>query len=310
MSQASVLREVDVRLKSILLATDLSPASEGALYQALGMARSFHATLHVVHVVSSLGMTLAGPEAARISTSLAQRDASLIERRLILEGSLLNVRHKIVIRQGDIWQQIQDILRHEHIDLIVTGTHRRIGVAKMVLGSVAERIFRQSFCPVLTVGPNIPHRFEPPASDSRPVLFPTDFSDASLAAFPYAVSIANQLNAQLVLSHLLTNRSLAKEPLGRFAGIERVKQDAQSAAVLRLEQLAQTAGLSMEPACIAVVAKAADGILQVAHEVGARAIIMGLHRKNNVDAAAHAPWSTAYGVICGANCTVLTVRTS
>ena len=308
MLSVSLASEVNTPLKSILLATDFSPASEGALQQALGLARNFNAKLYMAHIVSSLGLTMAGPEAICISASLAQRDACLLERKLILNGSLRNVRHKTIVREGDVWQELQKLVWHERVDLVIVGTHSRLGVAKVVLGSIAEEIFRKCVCPVLTVGPNVPGSFQSPTNDTRPLLFPTDFGEPSLAAFPYAVSIANKLETRLVLLHVLTNRSLNKTPA--VPEIERVKNDARQAAVLRLESLAQTAELDLAPTFVVKVANAADGILDAAQSTNARSIIMGLHRKNNADLASHSPWSTAYGVICGANCPVLTVRTA
>lgn len=37
-----------------------------------------------------------------------------------------------------------------HADLIVTGTHGRTGLSRAFMGSVAERVVRESRCPVLT----------------------------------------------------------------------------------------------------------------------------------------------------------------
>jgi len=48
-------------------------------------------------------------------------------------------------------EQILRMARREQVDLIVMGTHGRLGLARMVLGSVAEQVVRQSPCPVMTV---------------------------------------------------------------------------------------------------------------------------------------------------------------
>ena len=55
------------------------------------------------------------------------------------------------------------IIERNEIDLLVLGTHGRQGLAKMVMGSAAEEIFRRASCPVLTVGPKAarePGQFE------------------------------------------------------------------------------------------------------------------------------------------------------
>lgn len=66
----------DVHLKSVLVATDFSEASEKALHHALAIARHYHAKIYLAHVVSSLGFTLAGPEATTEAAALAVRDMS------------------------------------------------------------------------------------------------------------------------------------------------------------------------------------------------------------------------------------------
>jgi hypothetical protein len=48
-----------------------------------------------------------------------------------------------------LFRPVQD----NQIDLLVLGTHGRTGLSELLLGSVAEKIFRHSPIPVLTVGP-------------------------------------------------------------------------------------------------------------------------------------------------------------
>ena len=84
-------------------------------------------------------------------------------------------------------------------DLIVMGAHGRGGLDRFVMGSVTEKVLRKAACPVLTV--------PPPVSDAPaqlPVLFerilcPVDFSDASMKALTYALSLAQEANAQLIV---------------------------------------------------------------------------------------------------------------
>jgi nucleotide-binding universal stress UspA family protein len=58
-----------------------------------------------------------------------------------------------VVRQGSAWREIDDVAREMRADLIVLGTHGRRGVARVILGSVAEKVVRTSPVPVLTVHP-------------------------------------------------------------------------------------------------------------------------------------------------------------
>jgi nucleotide-binding universal stress UspA family protein len=303
---------IDVKPRSIVFATDFSAASERALRHAISIAKYFKSKLYFVHIISSLGLTLAGPDAISTSASLAQRDAAILERKLILNGTLRELHHQVIVREGDVWEQLESILRHERIDLVVIGTHNRTGITKLVLGSVAEQIFRHASCPVLTVGPHSPMEAElPPPNVPRPLLFPTDFSDSSRAALPYAISLASQIKTQLVLIHLLSDVPGAdRTTICKADEIARMRGEAQFDATRRLEQLVADVGLDTEPLCIAKVAESAEGILSAARILRVSTIIMGLHRKAHIDLASHLPWSTAHKVVCGADCPVLTLRTS
>lgn len=82
------------------------------------------------------------------------------------------------------------------------GTHGRGGFERLFLGSVTEKVLRTARCPVLTV--------PPPAegAPSGPVLYktilcPLDFSDSSMRALEYALSLAKESHARVILLHVL-----------------------------------------------------------------------------------------------------------
>ena len=85
-------------------------------------------------------------------------------------------------------------------DLIVMGTHGRGGFQHLVLGSVTERVLRRAVCPVLTV---------PPRAQStsrltfRRLLCAIDFSESSMAALRFALSLAQESEARLTMLHVL-----------------------------------------------------------------------------------------------------------
>jgi nucleotide-binding universal stress UspA family protein len=56
------------------------------------------------------------------------------------------------IPRDPIWN---GLVRENKIDLLITGTHGQGQLKKMLLGSVAEEVFRQADCAVLTVGPQV-----------------------------------------------------------------------------------------------------------------------------------------------------------
>jgi predicted phosphoribosyltransferase len=58
-----------------------------------------------------------------------------------------------VLRVGEPWREIVSVAKERRVDLIVIGTHGRRGIARTVLGSVAEKVVRHSSVPVLVVPP-------------------------------------------------------------------------------------------------------------------------------------------------------------
>jgi nucleotide-binding universal stress UspA family protein len=142
-------------LKTVLVPTDFSDASESALRYGKAMAEKFGATLHVVHVMEDL-LAHAWAAEVYVSSMPQLRDEIEKESRLRL-GALLTdaerqtFRAETALLAGNPFLEIIRYAKTHSIDLIVMGTHGRGPIAHMLLGSVAEKVVRKSPCPVLTV---------------------------------------------------------------------------------------------------------------------------------------------------------------
>jgi universal stress protein A len=144
---------VIVRIKRILLPTDLSEASMPALELAENLGRMFNAELALLFVVEPLDMSgdilsggaLASAIEAQEKTARAHlaRAATRLRRR--------GLRVRILVGTGKAAPVIVDTARQGSTDLIVIGTHGRSGLSHVFMGSVAERVVRTAGCPVLTV---------------------------------------------------------------------------------------------------------------------------------------------------------------
>jgi hypothetical protein len=77
--------------RSILLATDFSEASEQALRYSLALARFYESKFCLAHVVSSLGLTMAGPEAIAACEEAVLREAAQLEASLVRTGALTGI---------------------------------------------------------------------------------------------------------------------------------------------------------------------------------------------------------------------------
>jgi nucleotide-binding universal stress UspA family protein len=144
----------------ILLTTDFSEASEGAVAKAGELARSSSAKLTVLHVHSR---PPAAPEAFVPSEKVvvsADLDAEAHQALEKLKGSKLAGVESIdlaTVEHVSAPLAICDYADHHGVDLIVIGTHGRTSVNRLLIGSVAEKVVRHATCPVLVV-PHGKHR--------------------------------------------------------------------------------------------------------------------------------------------------------
>jgi nucleotide-binding universal stress UspA family protein len=142
-----------ITFDNILYATDFSRQSNIALPFALSIAHKYGSRLLALHVLTPPPLDNIKTIEVQALGAQALREAhdSMTE----LERRLGAVPHEAILRKGDIWDELSSIQLDKNVGLIVLGTHGRAGVSKLLMGSVAEKIFRQSICPVLTVGPNV-----------------------------------------------------------------------------------------------------------------------------------------------------------
>jgi len=300
-----------IQLKSVLLAYDFSQTSHKPLHHALSIARHYEAKLHVAHVVSSLGYTIAGPEALALATERAEREVLKLEQDLRKTEALANLSYEFILRDGDVCEQLELVIKEKEIDLVVVGTHGRAGLGKLLLGSVAERVFRHANCFVATVGPGA-HEESLVERDTaaHTFLFATDFGDASLQALPYAISFARQFNAKLVVLHVLPAVPVPEgfhwSTTGNLPQMrEKAKVDAQKQFELAISREERKTG---RPEFAVRFGIPSDQILLASQALKADLIIFGLTGHFGIQATSHTPWGAAYNVACAAHCPVITIR--
>jgi nucleotide-binding universal stress UspA family protein len=140
-------------LRRILVATDFSETAKLALDYAIAIAKPLDAEIVLMHAWEI--PVYAFPDGAMIPGGLfdgleAASDEAL--KTQLKQHEKVGVKMRGALRMGPAWREIRAVAEQEHADLIVIGTHGRRGVARFVLGSVAERVVRTAPCPVLTVG--------------------------------------------------------------------------------------------------------------------------------------------------------------
>ena len=134
--------------KTILFATDFSPASQMAFEAAAALARDYRARIIAVHVVEPVQTGFSeftsyiGPEEDR------GRAMELLQA-IRSPSPMVTIEHRLL--EGDPATVVVETAQETSADLIVMGTHGRAGLTRLVMGSVAEDVLRRAPCPVLTV---------------------------------------------------------------------------------------------------------------------------------------------------------------
>jgi nucleotide-binding universal stress UspA family protein len=134
-----------MKLQTIVFPTDFSPASESALGVATTVARATTARLLIVHVKHE-------PHGEKPSEAAMDPDSISLARMLEEvrpNDTTVPYAHRLV--SGTAAEEIIALAERERADLIVMATHGRTGLARMLMGSVAEEVVRRASCAVLTV---------------------------------------------------------------------------------------------------------------------------------------------------------------
>ena len=177
-------------VRRILCPIDFSDASSHAIDQARVIAGWYQARITALHVYH--GTTGTGDaEVERLRGEVMRVFRAAASAGLAVEA---------LVQSGPAVGHILETAANLPADLIVMGTHGAGGFERLVLGSVAEKVLRQARCPVLTVPPRAQ------ATSALPfkhVLCPVDFSESSIDALQFALSLAQESDASLPLLHVL-----------------------------------------------------------------------------------------------------------
>jgi nucleotide-binding universal stress UspA family protein len=136
------------RIRTILLASDLSPASTGAEDLAFELASALASNVLLVSVIDPRGQWLPGVGyRRRVDQVRADREAAA--QAIVDRGHRESVAIRCLIWEGDPGEAIVEAAVAESADMIVVGTHGRRGMDRLVMGSVSEYVVRSAPVPVL-----------------------------------------------------------------------------------------------------------------------------------------------------------------
>jgi nucleotide-binding universal stress UspA family protein len=282
-----------VSVDRILMATDFSPASDRALEYALSLARHYGSHLIVAHVITLDGYPMIAPDLAAAREQKYRQEAKDAMAKLVRSGRLINVSHEILIEEGTLWPAIHKLIEKYGVNLVVAGTKGMGSIQKVLLGSNAEQMFRQSSVPMLTVGPAVASEplYE---AEFKHILFATDFGPGAEKEAAFALSLAKEHRSKLTVLHVSTGTE-------ESVGLQRESIQHQ----LR-ELVPDTHGEHCLVDFRVVYGKPVEEILRVGQATRANLIVMGAKKRTSL--AGHVPHTTAFEVVSAAPCPVLTVR--
>jgi nucleotide-binding universal stress UspA family protein len=286
-----------IPINNILFATDFSRITEVGFSYAAAIADRYHSKLYVAHVINLESFDLLESESARVMVQQARDEANRKLTELLESLRLPRDRYQIVVAEGSIADRLVDIIQKSHIDLAVLGTHGRRAFKKLLMGSVAEEVFRVAPCPVLTVGPRT--KSMPEEGGPRHILYPVEFAPDTSKAAQYAVSLAERYSATLTVMNVREDISArptfadeVSQPFERWIR-DNVPSESDLRGRVRFER-------GFGPVT--------SSILDFAAKAGVDMIVMSVRPLDPVMAAHLSKSGTVYELVSNAQCPVLTIR--
>lgn len=140
------------RAKNILVAVDFSETSDRCLEVAVELAARFDGKIHILHAyeIPALGF----PDGVLVASSeVVSRISNAAQTALanLAEKWKTKAPIETMLRTGVAYEQVNAVANEIDADLILIGTHGRRGIARALLGSVAENVIRTSTRPVMVI---------------------------------------------------------------------------------------------------------------------------------------------------------------
>ncbi len=196
---------------------------------------------------------------------------------------LTGLKTRAIVREGSPADAILAAADEIFATMILMGTHGRSGLARFAFGSVAEKVARAGHLPVMMLRTQRP---APKDFSIRRILVPMDGSDTSLGIIPYAVSLARDCRAQIVVLHVT---ELSRLVAGAVSGevFDRPDLDRQLPRNPSVEEMLQYASERFAEADVRTTlthlrGNAAAAILDYAHEHLCDVIAMATHGRSGL----------------------------
>jgi len=282
-----------VALKNILFATDFEVSASRALPFAAALADRYGAKLYAAHVIPPMAYAFASAVSVGRVLKEVEDFAGYTLNQIISALRSRGLRCDPLLGEGKVADVLERWAQTYSADLVVLGTVSRAGWGKVALGSIAEEVIRESSCPVLTIGPHVTTLA---SAGVHSIVCATDFSPPSVRAIEFAVSLAHEFKAHITLAHIME---------GEFNDSTR---QAIRLAENRLRQMIPSEPeLLYRPELVVEIGAVAERIVNLAADLSADFIVMGVRGVGTLAPMASHFGSTAHRVVALAPCPVVTV---
>ncbi|MCL5022325.1 MAG: universal stress protein [Nitrospirae bacterium] len=270
------------KLRTLLLATDRSEYSEGAVREAINIAGKCSSNLYVISVIEM------NPEYETFGTSVMQQEEeeatayfASVKKTAAEQG--VSSCETILRENGEPYRVVVEEAAKKKVDMIIMGRRGRRGFEKVLMGSSAAKVIGHAPCNVLIV---------PRAArvEFKNILVATDGSEYANAAVSEAVGIAKSRGSHMIaLSAYFLENEL----------------ETARANVNRVVEASQREGITVE--ALTPRGKPYEAIVETAGGRAADLIVMGAYGKTGLKKLLMG--STTEKVIGRAGCAVLVVKT-
>ena len=194
-------------IQNIIVPIDFSKMSVQAIQIAKQLARRFGASIHLAHAPQlNYGLDCVAPAPPIVPFSFMPYEqnaeqSALNELKRVASESGLPSATCDVLGGAPPFDEICRLAQTISADLVVVPTHGRTGLKHVFLGSTAERIVQHSSCPVLVTRGDSAQSKNGSHFKIKTILAPVDFSSCSREGLRYAIAVANEFEAKIILLH-------------------------------------------------------------------------------------------------------------
>jgi nucleotide-binding universal stress UspA family protein len=217
-------------LKNIMCLTDLSIFSNQTIDYGIALAKEFESRLYLCHVVDIPSMALY----AEAHLDPMEQQNQIISHAEVTLGDLTrgeDIDWQPLITVGPTVSEISRLVEEKNVDLVISASHGRSGLKRLVLGSVTEELMRTISCPMLILRSPEQSNNQPEPVEFRlkKIMVGCDFSSDSTLALRYALSFAQEFEAELHLVHVI-------EPTA-YQNLSKTVKDAEKSYQMELKEL-------------------------------------------------------------------------